>query len=268
MGGEGANYPPNGPDDYHRLPTFLKVYRLEKHKEEMRLPPEFVGIHGGDLPFDCRLVWPNRVRHIVRILKLANGFYFCTGWPQFVHANGIEHGDYLTFTLVDVGTFNVRRYDMGTHCPRRMISIVIVEDDNLEECYSPDVDTSDDYCPSEVETDSSQDDDYEDDSGALDVDGYPTFVLTLTKTNINRTIEIPYRFWQRHIRMGALEAAVFLLAEGETWRVTLKHKGSKIWVKHGWGQFKTDNQLVEGVRCHFKLVDADDVQFFVWFERP
>ncbi|KAG6421387.1 hypothetical protein SASPL_117938 [Salvia splendens] len=73
-----------------------------------RLPSEFVGIHGGDLPFDCRLVWPKGIRYVVRLLKLAKGFYFSTGWPEFIRANGIEHGDYLTFTLVDAGTFNVK----------------------------------------------------------------------------------------------------------------------------------------------------------------
>lgn len=146
--------------------------------------------------------------------------------------------------------------------------VLVVEDDDLEGSYSPDIESSDDYAPMESETESSEDDDYEDDSGALDVDGYPTFVITLTKTNIIRTIEFPYNFCNRYIRKGALEAPVYLTAEGETWRVTLNQSPSKIWVSRGWGRFKNDNNLVEGVRCHFILIDADDVQFFVWFERP
>ncbi|XP_042041109.1 uncharacterized protein LOC121786536 [Salvia splendens] len=78
-----------------------------------------------DLLFDCRLVWPNGRLYMVRLLRLANGYYFSTGWPEFIRSNGIVHGDYLTFTLVDVGTFNVKRYDMGTHCPRRETSILL-----------------------------------------------------------------------------------------------------------------------------------------------
>lgn len=84
---------------------------------------------------------------------------------------------------------------------------------------------------------------------------------------MHRTLELPFRFWQRHIRMGALEAPVYFLADGETWKVDLGHSTSKIWVKRGWRRFKDGNRLAVGVRCHFTLVDADNVQFYVWFDR-
>ncbi|KAG6385329.1 hypothetical protein SASPL_154162 [Salvia splendens] len=169
-----------------------------------------------DLLFDCRLVWPNGRLYMVRLLRLANGYYFSTGWPEFIRSNGIVHGDYLTFTLVDVGTFNVKRYDMGTHCPRRETSIVIVEDDDKEGSYSPDIDTSDDYEPSETESDSSNRDEYEDDTGALNVNGYPTFVISLTQKNINRTLEIPHGFCKCHIRMGpTLSPRIFVGRRGD-----------------------------------------------------
>lgn len=145
--------------------------------------------------------------------------------------------------------------------------IVVVEDLDVEGSYSPDIDSSDDYVPSEAETDSSNGDEYEDDSGVLNVDGYPTFMISLTPTNINRTIEIPYGFWQRHVPMGTLKAPVRLVAEGGTWRVNLKHSERKIRVKHGWARFKHDHSLVDGVRCHFMLIDALDVTFYVWFDR-
>ncbi|KAL1568462.1 hypothetical protein AAHA92_00077 [Salvia divinorum] len=99
-------------------------------------------------------------------------------------------------------------------------------------------------------------------------DGYPTWTLKLTKLHLKRTIEIPYEFWQRHILINALEDAVYFLVDGQTWRILLEHSLSKIWIKHGWRRFKDANALVLDVRCHFKLVDAHDVQFYVWFDRP
>ncbi|KAG6399969.1 hypothetical protein SASPL_141457 [Salvia splendens] len=267
MGGEGSNSIPNVDPDYQRLPSFIKVFHQERCKDDMRLPPEFVAIHGYDLPFDCRLVWPNGVRYTVRILKLSNGFFFSSGWREFVRATNVIHGDHLTFTLVDVGVFNVKRFDSATHCPPQGDVDVVVDDDEAD-CYSPDIDMSDDYVPSDIESDTTVDEDYADDSGALSIDGNPTFVIELTQTNIDRSIEIPLCFWNRHIPMGAIKAGVCLVTEGGMWRCTLKHSSRKIWVKHGWAQFKHEHNLVEGVRCHFELVDALLVQFYVWFDHP
>ncbi|KAG6416351.1 hypothetical protein SASPL_123779 [Salvia splendens] len=233
MGGEGSNSIPNVDPDYQRLPAFMKVFHQERCKDDM----------------------------------LANGFFFFSGWRQFVRATSVVHDDHLTFTLVDIGIFNVKRFDSATHCPP-LGDVNVVEDDDVEGSYSPDIDTSDDYVPSETESEKTMDDDYVDDSGALNVDGYPTFVISLTPTNINRSIEIPYGFWQRHIPLGAIKAAVYLVTEGGMWRCTLKHNSRKIWVKHGWARLKHEHNLVEGVHCHFKLVDAFVVQFYVWFERP
>ncbi|XP_042009241.1 B3 domain-containing protein REM8-like [Salvia splendens] len=267
MGGEGSNSIPNVDPDYQRLPAFMKVFHQEHCKDDMRIPPEFVGIHGDELPFDCRLVWSNGMRFIVRILKIANGFYLSTGWREFVRATGVVHGDHLTFTLVDVGIFNVKRFDSASHCPPQG-DVDVVEDDDVEGSYSPDIDTSDDYVPSENESDTTVDEDYVDDSGALNIDGLPTFIISLNQANINGSLEIPYGFWLRNIPLGAVKAGAYLVIEQGRWRCTLKNKSSKIWVKHGWSRLKNEHNLVEGVRCHFKLVDALDVTFYVFFERP
>ncbi|KAG6399034.1 hypothetical protein SASPL_140508 [Salvia splendens] len=180
-----------------------------------------------------------------------------------VSNNNEVHDDQLSFTLVDVGIFNVKRFDRATHCPPPGD----VDGDEMEGSYGPDIDTSDDYVPSENESESTMDDDYVDDSGALNIDGLPTFMISIIATNINRSLEIPYGFWQRHIPMGAIQAGVYLVTERGTWLCTLKHNSTSIRVKRGWNRFKHDNNLTEGVRCHFKLVDAFAVQFQVLFDR-
>ncbi|KAG6392829.1 hypothetical protein SASPL_147057 [Salvia splendens] len=157
MGDEGSNSTSNVDPDYQRLHAFMKVFHQERCKDDMRLPPEFVGIHGHDLPFDCKLVWPNGIRYMRNALSTAGR---------------------------------------------------LVEDDDVEGSYSPDIDTSDDYVPSETESATTMDDDYVDDSRALNIDGFPTFFISLTPTNINRSLEIPYGFWQCHIPMGAIQAGV------------------------------------------------------------
>ncbi|XP_042016098.1 uncharacterized protein LOC121764084 [Salvia splendens] len=249
----GASSVPHVAPKYLSLPAFMK-----------RLPDEFVGLYGHDLPFDCRLVWPNGSRYMVRILKLDTGFYFSTGWRDFVRATGVGHGDHLTFTLVDVGIFNVKRFDRATHCPPQGD----VDDDDVEGSYAPDMDTSDEYVPSETETDTTMDEEYVDDSRALNIDGYPTFEFTLNSTTINQRLEIPYSFWQRHIPMGAIQAGVYLVTERGMWFCTLQHNSRKIWAKHDWARFKHDHNLVVGVRCTFKLVYSFGVQFQVVFDRP
>ena len=75
-------------------------------------------------------------------------------------------------------------------------------------------------------------------------------------------------FWRRHIRMNALQDPVYFNVNGDTWYIILDHSETKIWVKRGWRRFKYGNNLVVDVRCHFKLIDRNDVQFYVWFDRP
>ncbi|KAG6394425.1 hypothetical protein SASPL_145009 [Salvia splendens] len=134
---------------------------------------------------------------------------------------------------------------------------------------APDVDTSDDYVPTQSECSFSSDgDDYASDAGVLDDDGCPTFTVNLNASNINRTLEIPMAFWRRHVRMISLQDPVCFNVNGDSWYIILDHNETKIWVKRGWRCFKERNNLVVGVRCHFQLIDRNEVQFYVWFDRP
>ncbi|KAG6410393.1 hypothetical protein SASPL_128451 [Salvia splendens] len=261
-----------------------------------RLPPQWVAEHAENLPFDCRLVMPNGSSWPVRLLNIASGCYLCVGWADFRRGNNICHGEILTFTLVDGGIFHVKRYKSGTGCPPRSdlarqylvnpsffpssilvhvsnhvpnICILELDEEDLDdEIYNPDIDSSDDHAPSDVETESAEDSEYDDERGALDDDAYPTWTLKLTTSNIKRTIEIPADFWNVHASAAPQQNMVHFLVDGKTWRVFLKHSKGRIWVKHGWRRFKEANALFPGVRCHFKLVDAQDIQFYVWFNRP
>ncbi|KAG6411511.1 hypothetical protein SASPL_129594 [Salvia splendens] len=245
----------NDERDYLRLPSFFKRFSEDTSMDELRLPPEFVAVHGQELPFDCRLVMARGRQWPVHLLRIASGCHFHVGWAQFRIHNRIVHEDLLTFTLVDVGVFQVKRYKGA------------VDDEVSDNSYTEDVDTSDEYEPSETEADSSDDDDYASDAGVLEDDGCPTFTVTLSRANISRTLEIPYAFWQRHIRMAALFDPVYFNVDGETWLVNLAHSATKIWVKRGWRHFKEANRLAVGHRCHFKLIDRNEIIFYVWFDR-
>ncbi|XP_047945734.1 B3 domain-containing protein REM20-like [Salvia hispanica] len=257
----------NGAIDYLRLPSFMKKFSEDTSLNELRLPPEFVALHGANIPFDCRLVMPRGRSWPVRLLKIASGCHFHAGWSDFRIIHNIVHDDFLTFTMVDDGIFHVKRYNPRTGCPPigDVQAIVPGESDHSD---VPDVDTSDDYVPSGTEGDSSDDDDYAPDQGVVDDDGCPMFTVTLDPSNINRTLEIPFAFWRQHIRMIALNDPVYFNVNGDNWYIVLDHNDSKIWVKRGWRRFKYGNNLVVGVRCHFKLIDRNDVQFYVWFDRP
>ncbi|XP_047938903.1 B3 domain-containing protein REM20-like [Salvia hispanica] len=116
--------------------------------EELRIPPEFVANHGAELPFDCRLVMPKGRQWRVRLLRIASGCHFHAGWADFRIVNNIVHNDFLTFTMVDVGVFHVKRYKPNTGCPPLSDLQTVAEDDS-DHSVEPDGDTEDDYEPSE-----------------------------------------------------------------------------------------------------------------------
>ncbi|KAG6387657.1 hypothetical protein SASPL_152849 [Salvia splendens] len=253
--------------DYFRLPSFMKKISIEHCLTELRIPPEFVALHAAQLPFDCRLVMPSGQSWQVRLLNIASGCHFHTGWSEFRLANNIIHDDVLTFTMVDAGIFHVKRYNPRTGCPR--LSDLQEEDEygGSDHSDAPDVNTSDDYVPSDTEGgDSSEEDDYAPDPGVLD-DGCPTFTVTMDRSNISRSLEIPMAFWRRHIRMNSLQYPVYFNVNGDSWFIVLDHSDTNIWVKRGWRRFKEANNIVVGTRCHFKLIDRNEVQFYVWFDR-
>ncbi|KAG6406339.1 hypothetical protein SASPL_133939 [Salvia splendens] len=255
--------------DYLRLPSFMKKISIEHCLNELRIPPEFVALHGAHLPFDYRLVTPRGRSWPVRVLNIASGCHFHTGWADFRLTNNIIHDDVLTFTMVDAGIFHVKRYNPRTGCPR--VSDLQGDDvyGDADHSDAPDIETSDDYVPSDTEVvDSSDEDEYAPDQGVLADDGCPTFSVTLDSSNISRTLEIPMAFWRRHIRMISLQDPVYFNVNGDSWFIVLDHSDTKIWVKRGWRRFNAANHLVVGVRCHFKLIDRNDVQFYVWFDRP
>ncbi|XP_042060521.1 B3 domain-containing protein REM20-like [Salvia splendens] len=152
---------------------------------------------------------PNGSRWPVRLLKIASGCHFCVGWSEFWHGNNIFHGEKLTFTLVDMGIFHVKRYKSGTGCPPRGDLETLTEEEEDDEVYTPDIESSDDYAPSDVESESADDSDYDDDRGALDDDEYPTWTLKLTKSNTKRTIEIPLTFGNSTSVLPAAEYRAF-----------------------------------------------------------
>ncbi|XP_042041329.1 putative B3 domain-containing protein REM4 [Salvia splendens] len=259
----------NGAMEYLRLPSIMKKFSETTSLNELRIPPEFVALHGANLPFDCRLITLlGRRSFSVRVLNIASGCHLQAGWSDFRVTNEIVHDDVLTFTMVDAGVFLVKRFNPRTGCPP-LGDLQATGYGDSDHSDAPDVDTSDDYVPTQSEGSFSSDgDDYASDAGVLDDDGCPTFTVTLDASNINRTLEIPMAFWHRHIRMISLQDPVYFNVNGDSWYIILDHNETKIWVKHGWRRFKERNNLVVGVCCHFKLIDRNEVQFYVWFDLP
>ncbi|KAG6411641.1 hypothetical protein SASPL_129725 [Salvia splendens] len=279
---DGSNAVPDFDPDYQRLPAFMTVFHEGRFHDDMRLPDQFVGMYGHELPFDCRLVWPNGIRYRVRMLKLGHGFFFASGWRDFVRETGVLHGDTLTFTLVDSGIFNVKQFNSEMHCPPQG-DVHVVEDDEGEVSHAMDIETSEEYVPSGTESETTFDDDYADDSRALQIDGFPTFAVTLTSSNINHRFEIPYGFWQRHIPNGALHAGVYLSTErgtvylhnglrntgeelsfdcrlvmpnGSRWPVRVLNIASGCYFCVGWSEFRRGNKISHGETLCFTLVDV------------
>ncbi|KAL1562904.1 B3 domain-containing protein REM1-like [Salvia divinorum] len=241
---------PNGIPDrsYSRKPAFLKKFSGNLNRETMRIPPERVERHGSELPIHCILMMPRGPKWIVCVLKLANGWHFRVGWPEFVRGNLLEHGDDLLFTLVRVGIFQVKKFKNGTGCPPRSDYEFEVDYEFSDE-YTPDVNSSDDdYNRTDDATDSSVGRGVAHDRGALAGDSFPTFDMVLTRSHIRGTL-------------------IYFTTESNTWEITLEATDLSIHVKHGWRHFRRSNELTVGRRCTFQLVDFDDIQFYVTFDR-
>ncbi|KAG6388649.1 hypothetical protein SASPL_150081 [Salvia splendens] len=86
--------------------------------------------------------------------------------PQWV----AEHGDDLPFECR-----LVMLNEPDGHALTHICILALTEEKEDEEIYTPDIDSSDDYAPSDVESESADDSDYDDDRGALDDDEYPTW---------------------------------------------------------------------------------------------
>ncbi|KAL1554975.1 B3 domain-containing protein REM20-like [Salvia divinorum] len=208
---------------YSRKPAFFKKFSGNLNRETMRIPPEWVERHGSELPVHCILMMPRGPKWTVCVLKLANGWHFRVGWPEFVRGNLLEHGDDLLFTLVGVGIFQVKKFKN------------VEVDYEFSDEYTPDVNSSDDdYNRTDDATDSSAGRGVAHDRGALAGDSFPTFDVVLTRSHIRGTLNIPMGFWRQH---------------------------------HGWRHFRRSNELTVGRRCTFQLVDFDDIQFYVTFDR-
>ena len=136
-----------------------------------------------------------------------------------------------------------------------------------DQSHHADVDTTEDYLPSEMKTESSDDINYKDDHRALDIVGRLIFTVIVTAELLAHTFEIPYGFWHRHIPMGALIASIYFLADKKKWMLMLVHTNSRIWVKHEWKRFRRDNGLAEGDRLILTLINPDDITFYVLVEK-
>ncbi|KAL1563305.1 B3 domain-containing protein REM1-like [Salvia divinorum] len=166
--------------------------------------------HGDDLPHFCKLVMPTGGEWRFRPLNLSSGCHFCDGWSDFMRGNRIRHSDFITFTHVRGGVFNVKRYDFGSGCPPRddhlldnnLIEISIADVGEYRDAMlSPDIDSKDDYPPSKNGFDEDSSEDYIAYRSVPRADEYPSFNVVLKKSILERTLEIPLSFWRAHLHM-------------------------------------------------------------------
>ncbi|KAL1562044.1 hypothetical protein AAHA92_04667 [Salvia divinorum] len=233
MSAAGSSIPNGANDiDYVRKPSFVKFFSGPQNAERLQLPREWIHRHGDELPHFCKLVMPTGGEWRVLLLNLASDCHFCDGWSDFVHDNRIRHSDFITFTLVRGEVFNVKRYDFGNGCPPRDEYEPDVGEYS-DVVLSPDIDSEDDYPPSENGSDGDSSEDYIAYRSVPRADEYPSFDVVLNKSNIERTLEIPMSFWRAHLRMSAWENYVYFMVEEKTWLVELQCVNERIWVKHG-----------------------------------
>ncbi|KAL1559741.1 B3 domain-containing protein-like protein [Salvia divinorum] len=236
-------------------PSFSKCFSALHNIDSIRIPPEWVMQYGSDVPFQCVLFMPNRFCWTVRMLNIASRCHFNIGWKEFVIDNHIHNNDTLVFTHKGEGEFHVQRYDSVATCPPQVdYDAGLYWEQQIE--MEPDLDTSDDYVPSETGTET------EGDSDDVLIE-YPSLNITLTEKRFDRTLELPLRFYKTYLRMSSLQAPVYFNVDGNTWLMSLENDAGKIRVKCGWKRFAEKNNLRPGMRLNFQLVDVDEVQFFV-----
>ncbi|KAK6140480.1 hypothetical protein DH2020_025761 [Rehmannia glutinosa] len=105
------------------LAEFFKIYVPAMCSETMRIPPDFMGKFGGNIPTIVTLRRPSGMTWQVEMKRSINEQYwsFQKGWPEFVKENLVEDGDFMTFSYAGNSVFCVKLFAKNG-CRKRVLN--------------------------------------------------------------------------------------------------------------------------------------------------
>ncbi|KAL9681616.1 hypothetical protein QQ045_013402 [Rhodiola kirilowii] len=102
------------------LPEFFKVYIPQHSSEKMEVPNQFMEYLGRRKAGAAWLTGPSGETWVVELVNDGNEMYFRDGWKVFVKDHLLQKNDFLFFEYHGDLQFNVKIYDAGTGCEKRL----------------------------------------------------------------------------------------------------------------------------------------------------
>ncbi|KAI3890152.1 hypothetical protein MKX03_020053 [Papaver bracteatum] len=259
-----------GQTNYSRT-SFFKVMMIGEFEYKLKIPVNFVGNFNGKIPYDSILRSPSGCWNVKVIEEEDGGLYFRKGWPDFVEANYLGHGDIITMKYVGNSKFDVKLY--GTNgCEKVLPSMGSngVKSDYGETSkgrlinYGSEFDQHsyraadfgrDSFCKGKLTNCGlfNCDDSLKRKANVIEgrtkvdqaeCEGKPYFFASWTE-NKKYQLEIPEKV-VRKLESTLSNIVALKSTNGRLWNVELKRSEGKVWFYKGWKEFTEHHSLRDG----------------------
>ncbi|KAI3966054.1 hypothetical protein MKW92_019830 [Papaver armeniacum] len=257
-----------GQPNYSRA-SFLKVMMMGEFENKLKIPVNFVGNFKGMIPYDSILRSPLGCWNVKVREEECGGLSFRNGWPDFVEAHFLGHGDIITMKYVGNSQFDVKLY--GTNgCEKVLLSM---GSNGVKSEYEETSKGRLINYGSEFDQHKYREGDFGRDSFCQDKRNCGLFKCDAPKSKANviggRTNEAecfcegkPYFFssWTENKKyqleipekvVRKLESTLSNIValkstNGRLWNVELKRSQGKVWFYKGWKEFTEHHSLRDG----------------------
>ncbi|KAI3927635.1 hypothetical protein MKW92_046950 [Papaver armeniacum] len=243
---------------------------MGEFENKLKIPVNFTGNFNGMVPYDSILRSPSGCWN-VKVIKEEGGLYFWKGWPDFVEAHYLGHGDIVTMKYVGNSQFDVKLY--GTNgCEKVLPSAGSngVKLDNGETSkrkltnYGSEFDHHryfaghfgrDSFCPDKRDCGLFKCDALKRKANVIEertkvdradcfCEGKPYFFAAWTE-NKKYQLEIPEKV-VRKLESTLSDIVALKSTNGRLWNVELKRSEGKVWFCKGWKEFAEHHSLRDG----------------------
>ncbi|XP_026420431.1 B3 domain-containing protein Os03g0619600-like [Papaver somniferum] len=252
-------------------PSFFKVMMMGEFENNLKIPVDFVGNFNGMIPYDSILRSPSGCWNVKVIEEKDGGLYFRKGWPDFVEAHYLSHGDIVTMKYVGISQFDVKLY--GTNGCEKILPSMGSNGVKLEygetskgrltnygsefdqhSCRAGDF-GRDSFCQDKRNCGLFKCDELKRKANVIEgrtkvdqaecfCEGKPYFFASWTE-NKKYQLEIPEKV-VRKLESRLSDIVALKSTNGRLWNVELKRSEGKVWFYKGWKEFTEHHSLRDG----------------------
>ncbi|KAI3905823.1 hypothetical protein MKW98_006457 [Papaver atlanticum] len=251
--------------NYSTPPSFFKVMMMGEFESKLKIPVNFIGNFDGMIPYDSILRSPSGCWNVKVREEEDGGLYFRNGWPDFIEAHYLGHGDIVTMKYVGNSQFDVKLY--GTNGCQKVLPSTDSNGVTLEYGetskgrlinYASEFDQHkygegdfgrDSFGPDKTKCGLFKRDALKRKANVIEgrtkVDHPEPYFLASWSENKKYQLEIPEKVVRK---LGSTLSAIVALksTNGRLWNVELKRSKGKVWFYKGWKEFTEHHSLRDG----------------------